>query len=87
MEKVLLVLVLADDISDWMLKTGLSLSGSWCTIVYIPHLYFDRFLFDLGFLEVEKNFPQHKSSLSIKKEKSCELTAEQKKSTPRTILQ
>jgi hypothetical protein len=44
-------------------------------------------MFDLGFLGVEKNFPQYKSSLPIKKEKDCELTAEQKKSTPRTILQ
>ena len=44
------------------------------------------FMFDLGFLGVEKNFPQQKSSLPVKKEKGCELTAEQKKST-RTILQ
>ena len=38
-------------------------------------------MFDLGFLGVEKNFPQQKSSLPIKKEKGCQLTAEQKKST------
>ena len=37
------------------------------------------FMFDLGFLGVEKNFPQQKSSLPIKKEKDCELTAGQKK--------
>jgi len=43
-------------------------------------------MFDLGFLEVEKNFPQQKSSLPIKQEKGCELTAEQKMSTTRTIL-
>jgi hypothetical protein len=35
-------------------------------------------MFDLGFLEVEKNFPQHKLSLPIKKEKVCELIAEKK---------
>jgi hypothetical protein len=35
-------------------------------------------MFDLGFLGVEKNFPQQKSSLPVKKEKDCELTAEQK---------
>ena len=35
-------------------------------------------MFDLGFLGVEKNFPQQKSSLPVKKEKGCKLTAEQK---------
>jgi len=44
-------------------------------------------MFDLDFLRMEKNFPQQKSSLPIKKEKGCELVAEQKKSTTRTILQ
>jgi hypothetical protein len=44
-------------------------------------------MFDLGFLGVEINFPQQKSSLPIKKEKGCKLTAEQKESTTRTILQ
>jgi hypothetical protein len=44
-------------------------------------------MFDLGFLEVEKYFPQQKSSLPIKKEKGCEITAEQKKITTRTIPQ
>jgi hypothetical protein len=33
------------------------------------------FMFDLGFLGVEKNFPQQKSSLPIKKEKGSQLTA------------
>jgi DDE superfamily endonuclease len=36
-------------------------------------------LFDLGFLGVEKDYPKHKSSLPIKKEKGCsELTVHQK---------
>ncbi|MDN5868800.1 MAG: transposase [Candidatus Nitrosocosmicus sp.] len=35
-------------------------------------------LFDLGFLGVEKDFQEQTSSLPIKKEKGCELTAEQK---------
>jgi len=43
-------------------------------------------MFDLGFLGVEINFPQQESSLPIKMEKGCELAAEQKKSTTRTIL-
>jgi hypothetical protein len=44
-------------------------------------------MFDLGFLGVEKTFLNKKSSLPIKKEKGCELVAEQKRSTTRTILQ
>ena len=44
-------------------------------------------MFDLDFLRMEKNFPQQKSSLPIKKDKGCELAAEQKKITTRTILQ
>jgi hypothetical protein len=35
-------------------------------------------MFDLGFLGVEKDFPEQKSSLPIKKEKGCNLTAEEK---------
>jgi len=35
-------------------------------------------MYDLGFLGVEDDFPEQKSSLPIKKEKGCELTAEQK---------
>ncbi len=35
-------------------------------------------MFDLGFLGVEKDYPQQRSSLPIKKEKGCELTAEEK---------
>jgi hypothetical protein len=35
-------------------------------------------MYDLGFLGVEKDFPEHLSSLPIKKEKGCELTAEEK---------
>ena len=31
-------------------------------------------IFDPGFLGVEKDFPEQKSSLPIKKEKDCELT-------------
>ena len=33
-----------------------------------------RSIFDLGFLGVEKDYPEQKSSLPIKKEKDCELT-------------
>jgi Helix-turn-helix of DDE superfamily endonuclease/DDE superfamily endonuclease len=44
-------------------------------------------MFDLGFLGVEKDFPEQKSSLSIKKEEDCELTVQQKKSTTEIILQ
>ncbi|CAN5744840.1 hypothetical protein BH23THE1_BH23THE1_02600 [soil metagenome] len=36
-------------------------------------------MYDLGFLWVEKDYPQQRSSLPIKKEKGCELTAEEKK--------
>ena len=36
-------------------------------------------MFDLGFLGVEKDFPEQKSSLHIKKEKDCKLYS--KKST------
>jgi hypothetical protein len=35
-------------------------------------------MLDLGFLGIEKDFPQQKSSLPIKREKGCELTTEQK---------
>ena len=35
-------------------------------------------MFDLGFLGVEKDFPEQKSSLHIKKEKDCKLTVQQK---------
>jgi len=35
-------------------------------------------MFDLGFLGVEKDFPEQKSSLPIKKEKGYELTAQEK---------
>ena len=35
-------------------------------------------MYDLGFLGLEKDFPEQKSSLPIKKEKGCELTAEDK---------
>jgi hypothetical protein len=35
-------------------------------------------MFDLGFLGVEKDYPEQKSSLPIKKDKDCELTVQQK---------
>lgn len=35
-------------------------------------------MYDLGFLGVEKDFPEQKSSLPIKKEKGCELTIEER---------
>jgi hypothetical protein len=35
-------------------------------------------MFDLEFLGVEKDYPQQRSSLPIKKEKGCELTVEEK---------
>jgi len=35
-------------------------------------------LFDLGFLGVQKDFPEQKSSLPIKKEKDCELSSQEK---------
>jgi len=35
-------------------------------------------MFDLGFLGVQQDFPEHKSSLHIKKEKDCKLTVQQK---------
>jgi hypothetical protein len=35
-------------------------------------------LFDLGFLGVEKDFPEQKSSLPIKKEKDCKLSSQEK---------
>ncbi len=35
-------------------------------------------LFDLGFLGVENDFPEQKSSLPIKKEKGCELSSQEK---------
>jgi len=33
-------------------------------------------MFDLGFLGVEKDFPEQKSSMPIKKEKNCELSSQ-----------
>lgn len=44
-------------------------------------------MFDLGFLGVEGDFPEQKSSLPVKKEKGCELAVQQKKSTTSIILQ
>ena len=35
-------------------------------------------MYDLGFLGVENDYPEQKSSLPIKKEKGCELTVQQK---------
>lgn len=35
-------------------------------------------MFDLGFLGVETDYPEQKSSLPFKKEKDCELTVQQK---------
>ena len=35
-------------------------------------------MFDLGFLGVEKDYPQQKSSLPIQKGKGCELTVQEK---------
>lgn len=35
-------------------------------------------MYDLGFLGVENDYPEQRSSLPIKKEKGCELTAEEK---------
>ena len=35
-------------------------------------------MYDLGFLGVEKDFPEQLSSLPIKKEKGCELTEVEK---------
>ena len=35
-------------------------------------------MYDLGFLGVEDDYPEQKSSLPIKKEKDCELTVQQK---------
>ncbi|WP_458720442.1 transposase family protein [Candidatus Nitrosocosmicus sp. R] len=35
-------------------------------------------MFDLGYLGVEKDFPEQRSSLPFKKEKDCELTVQQK---------
>ncbi|MDN5847024.1 MAG: transposase family protein [Candidatus Nitrosocosmicus sp.] len=35
-------------------------------------------MYDLGFLGVEKDYPEQRSSLPIKKEKGCELTVPQK---------
>lgn len=43
-------------------------------------------MYDLGFLGVEKDFPEQKSLLPIKKGKDHELTVEQK-STTTIILQ
>ena len=35
-------------------------------------------MFDLGFLGIEKDYPEQRSSLPIKKEKGCELTLQEK---------
>src|SRR4029077_7081104 len=35
-------------------------------------------IYDLGFLGVEDDYPEQKSSLPFKKEKDCELTVQQK---------
>ena len=35
-------------------------------------------MYDLGFLGVKKDYPEQKSSLPIKKEKGCDLTAQEK---------
>lgn len=35
-------------------------------------------LFDLGFLGVEKEYPEQRSLLPVKREKDCELTVKQK---------
>lgn len=35
-------------------------------------------MYDLGFLGVEKDYPEQRSSLPVKKEKDCELTVQQK---------
>lgn len=44
---------------------------------YYPKLPKDVMsMFDLGFLRVEKDFPEQKSSLLIKKEKDCKLTVQ-----------
>ena len=40
-----------------------------------PTYILTGFMFDLGFLGVEKNFPKQKSSIPIKKEKGSQLTA------------
>ncbi len=49
-------------------------------------------MFDLGFLGVENDFSEQKSSLPVKKEKGCELTAEEKEynknhSTKRIVIE
>jgi hypothetical protein len=49
-------------------------------------------MFDLGFLGVEKDFPEQLSSLPIKKEKGCELTTEEREynknhSTNRIVIE
>ncbi len=43
-------------------------------------------MFDLGFFGVEADYQERRSSLPIKKEKGCDLTSEQKKSTTEVIL-
>ncbi|MDN5866323.1 MAG: hypothetical protein L0H55_02865, partial [Candidatus Nitrosocosmicus sp.] len=43
-------------------------------------------MFDLGFFGVEDDYQKQRSSLPIKKEKGCDLTVEQKKSTTEVIL-
>ncbi len=42
-------------------------------------------MYDLGFLGVEKEYPEQKSSLPIKKEKGCELTGAAKRVQPQSF--
>ena len=55
-EKELLVLVPADDVSNWMLKTGYHYHGlGVLSSIYLTYIL-TGFPFDLGFLGVEKTF-------------------------------
>ena len=66
---------LVDDVSNWMLMSGYHYDGlGVLSSIYLTYIL-TGFMFDLGFLGVEKNFPQQKSSLPIKKEKGSQLTA------------
>ena len=42
-------------------------------------------MYDLGFLGVEDDYPEQKSSLPIKKEKGCELMVQQKEVQPQSF--
>ena len=42
-------------------------------------------MYDLGFLGVEDDYPEQKSSLPIKKEKDCELTGTAKRVQPQSF--